>query len=208
VGVNAYKARAKICFKFLRGCLGLLHKLHRGAAPQKNWSLWSVSLGALTTPLFFSRTELLGTNFRGTRRRGTNGPQRLKLSGRLKGVTAVPSDPQDRFRFARPLGHRFRSSDPLGTGFASPDPKEGSSVPPDPEGARSPSDGGTGPQNLEPMVKPLIPDGNGHALTRPIVMTCHAWGPTSPTAPGMTERGATTSRRRPHVAPATNRTTT
>jgi len=30
------------------GCLGLLHKLHHGAAPQK-----TRVLGALTTPLFF-----------------------------------------------------------------------------------------------------------------------------------------------------------
>jgi hypothetical protein len=41
----------------LRGCLKLLYKLHCRAAPQKNWSLWSTSLGALTTPPFFSRTE-------------------------------------------------------------------------------------------------------------------------------------------------------
>ena len=34
-------------------CLGQLYKLHRGAAPQKTWSLWSTPLGALTTSHFF-----------------------------------------------------------------------------------------------------------------------------------------------------------
>jgi hypothetical protein len=31
----------------------LLHELHRRPAPKNTWSLWSTSLCALTSPLFF-----------------------------------------------------------------------------------------------------------------------------------------------------------
>jgi hypothetical protein len=46
-----------------RGCLGLLHKLHRGASLQKNWSLWSTSLGALTTLPFFLEQSAWNWNY-------------------------------------------------------------------------------------------------------------------------------------------------
>jgi len=43
----------------------LLHELHSGVAPQKTWSLWSTTLGALTTSPFFLEQSCMALNLFG-----------------------------------------------------------------------------------------------------------------------------------------------